>query len=183
MPRDFENAVLAWKPGLRDHRDWMLSDYITPAQRRRAQSIVRFDWDVNKVLDQGNTGHCVGYAWAGFGICSPVVQPWGNDMGEKIYYQAKVEDGEPGQENGSTTLSGVKAFMHYGALENNGYAWAQSVDDIVTWVLTKGPVVCGSYWYYDMFEWDADGLVHVGGGIAGGHEYYIYGADQEAQQL
>ncbi|HEY6021076.1 MAG TPA: hypothetical protein VIY48_14560 [Candidatus Paceibacterota bacterium] len=183
MPNGFEHVVLNWKKRPYDHNDWMLGDFISPSQRRRAASVTKLDWDVSKILDQGSTPHCVGYAWAGFGICAPVVQPWGNEMGEKIYYQAKIEDGEPQQENGSSTLSGVKAYMHFGALENNGYAWARNLDDILVQLFTKGPVVCGSYWYYDMFNWDADGTVHVGGDIAGGHEYYIYGADRDAQQL
>lgn len=173
----FDNIILARKPMPFDRRDLRLSMFITPAMRLEALTMTERDWNVPVILDQGNTPHCVGFAWAGFGVAYPVSDPWDNSMGDKIYYTAKEIDGEPGQENGSNTRSGVQAFMKYGVLDSNAYAFAYSLDDIVTWVLTKGPVITGTDWYYDMFSPDTDGTVHVGGGVAGGHEWMINGVD------
>lgn len=178
MPFDPKQIVLARKPMVYDHRDFRLSDYITPEMRAVALGMTSMDWEVSRILDQGNTPHCVGYAWAGFGIALPIFDDWNNDMGEKIYYQAKIYDGEPNQENGSTTRSGVQAFMDFGKLEANTYAFATSVEDIVVWVLTVGPVITGTNWYQEMFYPDGDGIVRVGGYLAGGHEWMICGVDR-----
>lgn len=183
MTTDFSTRKLTRKPRRYDSRDFRLSEFITPAMRARAAQITQMDWKVDHILDQGDTGHCVGFAWAGFGISVPVADDWKNDMGDTIYYEAKVIDGEPGQEDGSDTLSGVKAFMHFAKLQNSAYAWASSIDDIVTWVLTTGPVITGTNWYNNMFNPNASGLVKVGGGIAGGHEWMISGVDTVKKQF
>lgn len=55
--------------------------------------------------------------------------------------------------------------------------WASSLDDLVRWVLLKGPVVVGTDWYERMFTPDYDGTVRLGGGIAGGHAWLVTGVD------
>lgn len=179
----FEHIALARKPMKYDCRDYRMLDFISLDARRRARETTIMDWPVAKILDQGSTPHCVGFAWAGFGIAVPVIQEWDNAMGDKIYYQAKVEDGEPGAENGSTTRSGVEAFLHYGLLQDGKYAFAQTIDDVITWVLANGPVVVGTYWHNDMFFPDSDGLVHPSGTIVGGHEWMIHGCDTIARRF
>lgn len=156
---------------------FLLRDYITPEMRRIAAATPRKTWDLPTVSDQGSTPHCVGFGWLNFGNCTPVPDAWPNDRGHEIYYQAKVEDGEPGAENGSSTLSGVKAFMHFGFLKDSAYAWASSLDDIKTWLLVNGPVVVGTNWYEEMFFPDDNGFINIGGRVAGGHEWMIYGYD------
>ena len=175
MSHQFEHIILSRRPMIHDHRDFALRDFITPSMRKRAAQITAQDWKVATILDQGNTPHCVGFAWAGFGISVPVVDAWDNAMGDRIYYAAKIIDGEPGQEDGSDTRSGVKAFGQFANL--GAYAFATSLDDIITWLLTSGPVITGTDWYNNMFYPDSSGLVHVGGGVAGGHEWMISGVD------
>jgi len=169
--------ILNRKPMLHDPRDYRLGDFITPKMRSLATTITKKEWNVGKILDQEDSPHCVGFAWAGFGIASPVEDDWDNEMGHAIYYDAKIIDGQPNEENGSDTRSGVKAFTKHGELSS--YAFASSVQDIIDWVLTKGTVVTGTYWHYNMMFPDFEGLVHLGGGIAGGHEWEICGADTE----
>ena len=167
--------ILARKPMKYDHRDFALREFITPAMRKRAATITTQDWKMGHILDQGNTPHCVGFAWAGFGISVPVVDDWDNPMGDKIYYAAKVIDGEPNQEDGSDTRSGVKAFGQFANL--GAYAFATSMDDVITWLLVNGPVITGTNWYDNMFYPDSKGLVTISGSIAGGHEWMISGVD------
>jgi hypothetical protein len=178
----FDYIVLNRQPNKYDHRDFRLGDYITAAKRQLAAVTTQREWEVAKILDQGDTPHCVGFAWAGFGISLPVADLlWNNATGDSIYYTAKVIDGEPKQENGSSTRSGVQAFMRYGSLQGNSYAFANSLQDIITWVLTSGPVITGTNWYNQMFNPDAQGVVTVGGGVAGGHEWMISGVDTTTQ--
>src|SRR6188474_1368171 len=49
------------------------------------------------VLDQGNTGHCVGFGWAQWGNSEPFSDDYKNADGHAIYYECKVIDGEPGK--------------------------------------------------------------------------------------
>lgn len=186
MTHGFEHIVLNRKPRPYDHKDWQLSNFITPEMRETAKKMIAggtvWDWQDNRILDQGNTPHCVGFAHAGNGIAEPIEDDWTDSMGDTLYYRAKDYDGESGQENGSSTLSGIKAFMDFASVPG-GYAWAATLDDIVTWVLIKAPVVTGTDWHNNMFYPDADGLVHIGGGVAGGHEWMITGVDTVARQF
>lgn len=131
--------------------------------------------DSDEVLDQGQTGHCVGFGFAQFGNTEPVDDNWSNSDGHALYYEAKVIDGEPKAEDGSSVHSGVKALKNRGRVGT--YAWASTVDEIKAWVLSKGPVIVGTDWYNDQFKPDADGFVTPTGGIAGGHCYLIIGWD------
>ena len=174
-------VVLNRKPMPYDHRDYRLADYITPVMRKRAAAITKQEWAVAHILDQGSSPHCVGFAWADFGISLPVFDDWQSAQGDAIYYAAKVFDGEPGAEDGSTTRSGVQAFMEFAKLQGNTYAFANAMQDVITWVLTTGPVITGTNWYDGMFTPDANGLVKISGKVAGGHEWEISGVDTVAR--
>lgn len=133
-------------------------------------------WDDPIQLDQGQTGHCVGFGWAGWGDCAPVQDRFMNADAHAIYYEAKVIDGQPRQENGSSVRSGAKAMVNRKRL--GAYVFATNVDEVKQWVLTHGPVVCGTDWTQDMFNPDPDGTVHPTGRVAGGHCYLMLGYDQ-----
>jgi hypothetical protein len=178
----FDPSILKFgrRPQKYDARDWQLKEFITPSVRRKALSVTQQEWGVARILNQGATNHCVGYAWACFGISLPVFQNWDEMHGENIYYAAKYIDGEPGGEGGSYTRSGVQAFMQFGKLKDSSYAWAANVDEVVTWVLAVGPVITGTAWYDGMYQHN-NGLVKVGGSYVGGHEWAITGADTVKQ--
>ena len=171
------NRLLNRRPMKYDYRDFRMADFLSPEKRRAAAQITSTDWAVRRVLDQGTTPHCVGFAWAGFGISLPIFDDWQNDMGNKIYYAAKVIDGEPNQEDGSNTRSGVQAFTQFGKLSQ--YAFANSMQDVIDWVLTTGPIVGGTNWYDSMMDADSQGYVTItpNASIAGGHEWMISGVD------
>jgi len=130
--------------------------------------------DTDAVLDQGQTGHCVGFGWAGgWGNTLPVDDHFVNADGDAVYYAAKVIDGEPNQENGSSVRSGAKAMQQRGRLK--AYAFAASVDEAIAWIVAHGPVVFGTDWLANMFNVDANGYVDVSGNVAGGHCYACVG--------
>lgn len=131
--------------------------------------------DSDAVLDQGDTPHCVGAGCAQFGNTEPINDHYTNADLHDIYYEAKVIDGEPKAEDGSSVHSGVKALKNRKRV--GVYAWASSLADIKAWVLNKGPMIVGTDFYNDMFSPDADGYVKPTGGVAGGHCYLIIGWD------
>lgn len=128
------------------------------------------EWaDTDAVLDQGETPHCVGFGWAQYGNTQPVDDHYVNDDGHKIYYEAKVIDGEPKAEDGSNVRSGAAAMKDRKRVA--AYAFARTIAIAALWVKTHGTVVLGTDWTQDMFYPDADGIIHPTGGVVGGHCY------------
>ena len=84
---------------------------------------------------------------------------------------AKEIDGEPGQENGTSVRTMAKVAQKIGRIKN--YAFAFTTTEISWWLLNKGPVMVGTTWTYDMMNPDADNIVHITGGEAGGHFYFL----------
>jgi hypothetical protein len=120
----------------------------------------------------------VGFGCAGFVATAQAQAPSNpaitNADGIRIYQEAKVYDGQPGQENGSTIRSGGKALLHDEKVIA-AYAFA-TYDQAKTWVQTKGPVVLGIDWYSGMFTPQA-GVIYPTGTLAGGHCILWRGVD------
>lgn len=131
-------------------------------------------WDVMDFqLDQGSTGHCVGFGWAGWSDAEPIENTYGNSDGHSIYYECKVIEGDPGNEDGAYVRDGAKAMLSRKRLST--YAFANTVDDVVSWLRVHGPLVIGTDWTDDMFDPDSNGFVKPTGQVAGGHCYLLYG--------
>lgn len=130
-------------------------------------------WGAAFQLDQGNTGHCVGFGWAGWGDAEPMIDAYKDVDGHAIYYEAKVIEGNPGSEDGAYPRDGAKAMLARKRLST--YAFADTMDDILAHLRTKGPVGIGTDWTDDMFNPDANGFVRPTGAYAGGHWYLLYG--------
>jgi hypothetical protein len=120
-------------------------------------------------LDQGETGHCVGFSMANWGINLPVQDNYTNQDGHDFYYKCKVVDGEPGAEDGSNVRAAAKVLRQMGKISN--YAFASSINEIKYWLVNNGPLIIGTDWTNDMFNPDIEGIVHPTGDIAGGHAY------------
>lgn len=138
-------------------------------------------WDDPIQLDQGQTNHCVGFGWAGWGDAVPVEDAYQNADATQIYYECKVVDGQPNQENGSSVRSGAKAMQNRGRL--GAYVFASAIDEVKQWVVNHGPVVVGSDWTQDMFTPASDGLVLPTGPVKGGHCYLMLGYDPAADRF
>lgn len=139
----------------------------------------RYWWSQGAWLDQGETGTCVGHAWAHWiedgpktwpGTVDPVaiyneackLDPWPeNDYGDLLY--------------GTSLRAGVQAVQARGKVTE--YRWAWDASTVVDALLTKGPVVIGSYWYEHMFEPDDNGMIKVSGPNTGGHCYILNGVN------
>ena len=138
-------------------------------------------WNLPKVLDQGQTGHCVGFGWAGWSIAPPYENSkYTNKDAHDIYYEIKEIEGEPGQENGAYVRSGAKAMLARKRL--SAYAFADDFSAIFKYFFTKGPIVIGTSWMNDMFDPDSNGFVKPTGGEAGGHCYLLVGYEINGQE-
>jgi len=128
-------------------------------------------WPLAIQLDQGQTNHCVGFGWSGWADAAPVEDSYQNADAHALYYEAKVIDGQPNRENGSSVRSGAIAMRNRGRLA--AFAFAKSTGEIDPWLDSKGTVVVGTSWTNDMFNPDANGFVTPTGPVAGGHCYVM----------
>jgi hypothetical protein len=135
-------------------------------------------WDDPIVLDQGDFGTCIGNGGAGFLASDPVMDPnVDENLARALYYESTVIDGspDPSYQNGSTIRSLAKALQNRGRVA--AYAMATTIGDVDEWLLNHGSIPIGIDWTNDMFDPDKDGLLHVTGGVAGGHCVLLNGID------
>ena len=146
--------------------------------------------DPHPTLDQGQTNHCVGNGCAQWGNTSPVNDDYAESDAAKIYYAAKVIDGEPNGEDGTYVRSGMKVLQNMKRLA--AYARPNSMGDLSAWILSTGPVTVGTQWYESMFTLDADNRARIddtvispetGKPVAGGHCYLVLGYDSGRKDL
>lgn len=157
-PRDrlFSIAAVLPPPSIRLWRNW---------------------WDNGWWGDQGNTNHCVGYAWEHWVDDGPTVhavRPLYNPVG--IYQSAQQVDEWPGENyEGTSVRGGAKVLKDLGRISE--YRWAFSLDEIVRAILQVGPVVMGTNWYDSMMTPGRWGRVQIAGPVVGGHAYVLNGVN------
>jgi hypothetical protein len=120
-------------------------------------------------LDQGREGACVGFACAGELAATPIKHIVSNESALLLYRKAQEVDRKAGRwySEGATVLAGMQGCRENGLFGK--YVWNFGIDDTIDWIVRKGPVILGINWYYDMYSPSKNGLISVGGGIAGGH--------------
>lgn len=162
-------------PSPEDPRDFKMADAVAALEKIKTPRPVKM-WHSDRVLDQTTTPHCVGFAFAGWGIATPVEDPWTDVMGHSIYRECKVLDGEPGAENGSSVRSGAKVMKHRGRIGT--YFFASSVDEALDYLARFGPVVAGTVWSDAMMKPSFIGrIIRPTGTVVGGHAYLLIGVD------
>lgn len=137
------------------------------------------------VLNQGNIGACTGFAAAHILNTGPLLRaalvakklPLRTTADAKEYYHlATALDAWPGvwppSDTGSSGLAVAKALKKLGLIKS--YQWAFGVDGVLG-AIASGSLLVGTPWYENFFYPDKDGLVKIGGRIAGGHEYVVTG--------
>lgn len=179
MPEDLANR-LGRIPSPEDNRDRLFPMSLAlPAVSEAATPRWRY-WTGGKILDQGDTPHCVGFSWAGWMGISPVRSLKDYDalefMGHDIYAACKLLDGIP-TVDGTYVRTGATVQKNRGRL--SAYLWANTPEELRAWLLTKGPVVVGTDWLREMFWPDKAGLISVNGELAGGHAYLLTGYNRD----
>lgn len=132
--------------------------------------------------NQGNTPMCVGYAWAHYIEDAPVLHSGIHPVVSPIAIYNGAQKLDPWANiphAGSTIRAGAQYLLNNKKIKS--YLWAYDVTTLANTVLNVGPVVVGTNWYYNMFFPDKNGLIKVGGYLAGGHAYDINGVDTNAK--
>lgn len=126
------------------------------------------------VHDQGDRPSCVGHAWSQW-LMSDLIRTRSGPQAYTIYREAQKIDEWPGEAyDGTSVRAGAKYLQSLGHIAS--YHWAQSVEDIVRWLLSgAGTVVLGTYWHEGMFYPDKKGFIHPTGPAVGGHAYLLVG--------
>lgn len=135
-----------------------------------------------EVLDQGQVGSCTGNAMAQAVNTKPVHKPRTAYLTEAdavaLYSRATVLDGfagtYPPDDTGSSGLAVAKAAQERGLITS--YTHAFGLDHALQ-ALMSGPVIVGTPWYDDMFHPGPQGFLHIGGNVAGGHEWLVLGVN------
>jgi hypothetical protein len=137
-------------------------------------------WERGASLNQGREGACVGFGWANWHNCKP--KGWMNQVDNEYafnwYKRAQQLDPFFGEDyDGTTVRAGARVAQERDLLDT--YVWARSLDELDAWVLTKGPLVVASNWYYSMDRITSSNEVYVtpSSGIRGGHCYLLYGKE------
>lgn len=139
------------------------------------------------VLDQGNTPQCVGYTGEQFLSSAPYMMRKGRRIpsGTSLYHGAQAHDEWPGTNYAGTSGRGLMRYLLLLG-EITEYVWAQRIEDVRDFILTRGPVCVGSDWYSGMSSprWvdhpktggvRNDAYVEPTGHYQGGHEYLFIG--------
>ena len=168
-----------------DERDknYLIENYFSDSHPLMATPLTSRFWDDNGWWgNQGNTPQCVAYAWAHWledgpvnqSGTPPIIQP------KLIYENAQKLDEWVGENYAGTSVrGGVKYLKSVGKVQN--YYWTFNLQTLINSVLYLGPVVVGTNWYWNMFYPNSEGILNIGGKLAGGHAYVINGVDTKRQ--
>ena len=160
-------------------------------QARRATQLKTVLWSHKApVLDQGNLGSCTGNALAQCCNTTKFVHSRlrGRYLDEtaarNLYSRATHLDSDPASwpptDTGSSSLAVCKAGVALGYL--SGYRHAFGFDHFAA-AIGLQPVIAGTNWYDSMFEPDRNGVVTIGGQVAGGHEYLVLGISYRTRMV
>ena len=168
-----EEIKFGRRPSPLDRRDFNLKNFI-PKEELPKEEILERDWEFpNEVLDQENTGHCVGFSMADFKINLPTYTPQTNQDAHNLYFECKKVDGYDGE--GTDLRSACKVLKNFNIIEN--YAFAYSLSAIKWWLLNRGPLIAGTVWTSNMLNLESrDDELYVSditGSILGGHAYLL----------
>jgi hypothetical protein len=144
-------------------------------------------WEMRRVLDQGESGTCVGHSWRLWLEMAPKLHPASYGLGPFDIYRAAVlldefkeNDGEatitdPARlVDGTSVRAGAKAMANAGYI--GAYRWAYDAATVADYVTREdgSPVVMGTNWYRSMFDPDPrTGRVEIKGPVDGGHAWVI----------
>lgn len=163
-----------------DERDkkFLMSSVIPATSTRK----YRYWWSGGWWGDQGRTSQCVAFSWLHWLEDGPVTQskvppPCINPT--ELYDDCQNNDQWPGSGYAGTSVrAGAKVLKRRGYVD--GYKWAWDADTAVRALLEAGPLVIGTWWYYDMFFPKIKGnkgYITATGNKVGGHAYLLNGVN------
>lgn len=170
---DSDGHGLGWRPSPdARNRAFPMAKALDIAPPKIART--SYTWRAGPRVDQGQTSKCTGYSAENFLLAAPIMDhPSKIPRGDEIYAMCKEIDGAP-LEDGSTT----NALMH--VLRDRmkrieQWVWCYDETTFKEWVLGKGGVFIGVWWYSGMMDTDKKGFIHPAGSKVGGHETFVIG--------
>lgn len=160
-----------------DARDLRIRAVVAPTAATPRQ--VRYWYDSQLYLDQGDTDACTGYGPDHLLADGPVTHPIRPLYDPQELYRANVaQDRADGRvfDGGATMLAAAKVLRARGAIGE--YRFGRTVDEVLASLLEVGPVLLGTDWHAGMDEPDAQGVVRVTGAVRGGHCYEANGVSR-----
>lgn len=158
-------------PSKFDPRDYNLAQFM-PKGLLKVSTVTEKNWEfLAPALNQKQTNHCTGFSMADFGINLPIQDSYNDETGHSFYYMCKEEDGEPGNEEGSSIRSVAKVLRKIGRI--NAYAFAPDIATIKWWLLNRSPMIVGTIWTTAMFSPNSSNVIEVIGDVVGGHAYLL----------
>lgn len=139
--------------------------------------------------DQGSTTQCVAYSWVHLLEDGPVIQdalkanrPKPIFEPVKLYREAQLRDAMRGEAySGTTVRAAAKVLKELGAIKE--YRWVAGINDVVSGLLSIGPIVVGTKWYTDMNTPNKSGVITPTGSCVGGHAYVLNGVNLDSGML
>lgn len=173
------------KPDERD-KNFPVSTVLTET-KERPDIPRRFWWADGWWGNQGNTPHCVAYAWMHYLEDGPVVQDAMEEDRPKPFFDTtefynlcQKHDRWDGEDYAGTSVrAGAKILHNLDIIK--AYRWAFSINEVIETVKFIGPMVVGTRWYNDMYTPSTAGIITPTGASAGGHAYLIDGLHMEKQ--
>jgi hypothetical protein len=140
-------------------------------------------YECNKVLDQGSTSECVGYAGAHFAISTPMPQTTIDAIiAHQFYKGAQDNDEWPGDDYEGSSGLGLFKYLKKIKFCENGY-WAFSLMEELLGISKVGPALTGTNWMTGMMKPDSEGFIRATGYNEGGHEYLRLGINMEEEYI
>lgn len=140
----------------------------------------KYWWSSGWWGDQGNTPMCVAFSWAHWLAEGPLTQKYKRIQGGSaidttyLYNEAQKNDDWEGEDyDGTSVRAGAKILKRDGFISS--YSWAWDIETVKNALLTAGPLVVGTAWYYDMFFPNEKGIITPTGEMMGGHAYLLDG--------
>lgn len=147
------------------------------------------EWEISApIIDQGDTGMCVGAAFSQYLNILRTRDgrsDWlGYDDALAYYSESTTLDPFPGtyppDDTGTDAVSMCKVGQRHNLVSQYRHAFGLLPTLLA---IQKGPVMCGTVWKSGMNEPDADGIIHATGDDIGGHEYVLVGTVPAAKQV
>jgi hypothetical protein len=108
------------------------------------------------------------------------------DWAQSLYHEETVIDPFPGtfppDDTGSNGLASCKAVQAFGY--GGAYYWLfGGADEVVQAIMAGKAISLGTRWDNNMFNPDSKGIIHPGGGEAGGHQWIARRYDKSSDLI
>lgn len=106
-------------------------------------------WTTGPILDQGPTSECVRYGSIQLLLTRPVQRSHALSLTTPLYPWAQAHDGISYPHDGTTVRAGMQ-WLRTEAKVIDSFHWAFTMDEVLSWLSTSGPLVLGTDWFTGM---------------------------------